>query len=70
MTVTPAYGRDYKSAKAAKADWEAGKDFIVADISDPYCGKPINIADAKGAGIATINIRYAATTKVTVVTID
>lgn len=28
LTVTPAYGRDYKSAKAAKEDWQAGKDFI------------------------------------------
>ena len=42
MTVTPAYGRDYKSAKAAKGDWDAGKDFIIADMFDPYDGKPIN----------------------------
>ena len=26
MVVTPAYGRDYKSAKAAKEDFLAGKD--------------------------------------------
>jgi hypothetical protein len=25
--VSPAYGRDYKSAEAAKADWKNGKDF-------------------------------------------
>ena len=25
--ATPAYGRDYKSAKAVLADWKAGKDF-------------------------------------------
>ena len=26
-TLTPAYGRDYKSRAALLADWEAGKDF-------------------------------------------
>lgn len=26
--VSPAYGRDYKSARAATADFKAGKDFI------------------------------------------
>ncbi len=30
MTVTPAYGRDYKSKAAALADWDAGKDFIIS----------------------------------------
>jgi hypothetical protein len=45
MTVTPAYGRDYKTAKAAKADWKAGKDWIIADISNPYDGKPVSIRD-------------------------
>lgn len=41
-TVTPAYGRDYKSAKAALADWNAGKDFVIADISDPDDGRYVN----------------------------
>jgi hypothetical protein len=27
--LTPAYGRDYKSAKAAKADFDANKDFVL-----------------------------------------
>ena len=27
MPLKPAYGRDYKSAKAVKADWDDGKDF-------------------------------------------
>ena len=46
-TLIPAYGRDYKSGKAAKADWKAGKDFVIADISNPWDGKPISIRDAK-----------------------
>jgi len=28
--LVPAYGRDYKSAKAAAADWKGGKDFRLA----------------------------------------
>jgi len=51
MTVTPAYGRDYKTAKAAKADWHAGKDFLVADLFNPYDGKPCNKQDCKGESI-------------------
>jgi hypothetical protein len=26
--LTPAYGRDYKTAKEAKEDWASGKDFV------------------------------------------
>lgn len=29
LTLGPAYGRDYTSRKAALADFEAGKDFVV-----------------------------------------
>jgi len=46
LTVTPAYGRDYKSAKAAKEDWNSGKDFIISDLFNPYDGKPIGKSDA------------------------
>jgi len=64
-TVTPAYGRDYKSGKAAKADWAAGKDFIINDMFNSfvlitfskYDGKPINKSDADNAGIKVI-IRF------------
>ena len=34
ITLIPAYGRDYKSAKAALADWASGKDFQIA--GGPY----------------------------------
>ena len=60
VTVTPAYGRDYKSAKAAKADWHDGKDFIIRDISHPYDGKPASIRDLSSGVI----IRYSRLTKV------
>lgn len=32
MTLTPAYGRDYKSAEAAVKDFYAGKDFYANDL--------------------------------------
>ena len=32
MTVSGAYGRDYKSGKAMKADWEANKDFTLRSL--------------------------------------
>lgn len=63
VTVTPAYGRDYKSAKAAKADWNADKDFILQDSTSRYNGKPINKADATKAGL-TVNIRYGKLRKI------
>lgn len=67
MTLTPAYGRDYPSKKAVLAAWAAGKDFLIADLLDPACGKPINITDAKQAGITTVNIRYKKLTQICVV---
>lgn len=43
MHLIPAYGRDYKSKKAIQADLEANKDFVIADISSQYDGKPVNL---------------------------
>lgn len=62
LSVIPAYGRDYKSAKAVKADWEAGKDFLIQDIQESgyisKADKPDNV---------TLNIRYSKLTKVVVI---
>ena len=55
VTVRAAYGRDYKSQKEIKADWEAGKDFMNVGI---YGGGYINREDAKQAGIASITVRF------------
>lgn len=55
MTLTPAYGRDYTTAKAVKTDFAAGKDFIIQDISSRYDGKPANKQDLAGE---TVIIRY------------
>lgn len=65
MTLTPAYGRDYKSQKAVKADWDADKDFIIADFFHPDCGRYVNKAQLPAPG--TVNIRYAGLAKVMVI---
>lgn len=62
-TLTPAYGRDYTSAAKVKADWEAGKDFIITDMFDKYDGKPVNKQDADRAGMQVM-IRYSGLRKI------
>lgn len=63
-TVVPAYGRDYKTVKAARADWAAGKDFLVADVFDQYDGKPINKQDADRLALS-VNLRFNRNTQIT-----
>ena len=59
VTVTPAYGRDYKSAKAAKADFNANKDFILQDFMSPWDGKYAGKDDLIHSGdYDVVNIRY------------
>jgi hypothetical protein len=59
-TITPAYGRDYKSAKAAEADFLGGKDFILQPDM-----KLISVSDFMTG--AEVNIRYKRLTRVTVI---
>ncbi len=62
LSAVPAYGRDYKSAKAVLADWTAGKDFLIQDyVASGY----VNINDLPTG--TTLNIRYSRLTKVCVV---
>lgn len=62
LTVEPTYGRDYKSKKELLADWEAGKDFRITDISSRFNGAAINKEDAVNdvveKGPLTIKARY------------
>jgi len=58
--LTPAYGRDYKSANEAKAAFEAGKDFI----GDYQLGfKPINKPQVPIG--STVLLRYRRNTQAT-----
>ncbi len=66
MTVVPTNGRDYKTAKAAKADWYGEKDFMICDMSSPDDGRHINITcTPKGM---RIGIRYKRLTMQTFLT--
>lgn len=51
----PAYGRDYKSAAAVKADWAAGKDFLCA-----LTGRYLSVRDNVPGEVW---VRYARLTK-------
>ena len=64
ITLTPAHGRDYKSAKAAKADFDDNKDFIIADMFHPYSGKAANKEQLSGH---RVNLRYNSLRNVAVV---
>jgi hypothetical protein len=66
ITLTPAYGRDYKSLAAAKADLLEGKDFVLNDIMSPHDGRLCSARDFPGH---TVQVRYNRKTKVGVVTL-
>ena len=64
ITLTPAYGRNYKTAADASAAWAEGKDFAIATPGIPgrYCGindKKHLLAD----GFTAVRIRFAKLTK-------
>ena len=67
MTLTPANGRDYKSAKAAIADFNEGKDFILNDITSRWDGKPVNKEDIMRINERSVQIRYNKLRNITVV---
>ena len=62
--LTPAYGRDYKSAKDAVADFNAGKDFVVNSVS--FSGYASKSDFAVGSHLT---LRYGKNRKVTAVTV-
>lgn len=66
FTLTPAYGRDYKSKAQVLADFNADKDFI--DQSFNSSGRYINKAQVPVG--ATVQFRYAKLAKVAVVKVS
>jgi len=66
MIISGAYGRDYKSAKAVREDFDAGKDFIIRSMGQ-WEGKSANRADLKSAGETSVQVRYSKDTKVMVI---
>ena len=70
ITLIPNRGRDYPSAARVLEHLKEGRDFIVADMSSPWDGKPCNLPDLKRAGIMVARIRYAMQSKVTLINIS
>jgi hypothetical protein len=58
VEVEPAYGRDYKTQKAVKADWVADKDF-----RDTVTGRYLNKSDAERFHLNVV-VRYDHSDKV------
>ena len=53
LSAIPAYGRDYKSKREVMEAWNAGKDFLVQDMTfHGYINKNDKPSDV------TLNIRY------------
>ncbi len=67
MTIIPAYGRDYDTKAQVLAAWNAGQDFVLADIFDSDDGRKINLQDARKAGLRVVNCRYKGLTKIAVI---
>ena len=63
VTIVPAYGRDYKTAKAARHDWDTGKDFIISNLFHEFDGKAMNKQQASPA--ESYSIRFDRQTKTT-----
>ena len=62
LEVVPAYGRDYKSQKEVKADWENNMDFQIVSVQE--YGRYINKQDADRTPDQSIIVRYAKLQKV------
>jgi len=58
LTVSPAYGRDYKSAKDARADWDSGKDFYAQGLTFQGYLSSHDSEALKKDGFTGIMIRY------------
>jgi hypothetical protein len=65
VTLTPAYGRDYRTKKEVEADWYSGKDFLIANLG-PQCGRYINKTQCDQNSISA-TIRYSQLRKAIVV---
>lgn len=62
--LTPAYGRDYTSAKAALADLVAGKDFVHA--CSGVCGEGGTYTSVRDHKVGdSLEVRYRRLTKIT-----
>jgi hypothetical protein len=64
LTLTPAYGRDYKSKKAVTEDFNNDKDFVAHSYDPKQLGYYTNKQDLKQMGAKQVRIRYSKMQKV------
>ena len=67
LTLTPAYGRDYKSKVKAIKDFESDKDFVAISHDPRQRAQYTNRHDLKDMGHKQVRIRYAKLSKVIIV---
>ena len=65
VSISPIYGRDYKSKAQVREALMNNLDFIVRDISCPWNGKWCNLKDLK-ADYKFIKIRYQKLQKIAI----
>jgi len=68
LTLIPAYGRDYTSAADAIADWRAGKDFRISDVSSPWDSAYVGRGESamlRESGFSAVRIRFKGQLNVT-----
>jgi hypothetical protein len=63
-TLTPAYGRDYKSKAEVLAAWNEGKDFI---LNTPQGSGPTNRPDVEKLGLLYFQVRWKKNTMVAII---
>ena len=63
--LTPAYGRDYKSAEEVRSAFFERRDFVIADVSCRWNGSYANINDLKDYD--SVSIRYDKLRRVTII---
>ena len=66
IVLSPAYGRDYKSAKEVKTALLSGKDFRIESIG-PNAGRYCSLRDFPVGQV--LNVRYRSLRQVLVVTV-
>lgn len=67
ITISPAYGRDYKKQADVIADFKAGKDFVMESMNTGYAGSYCSVRDfAPGV---KVQIYYAKQQKSVIATV-
>ena len=66
ITLIPAYGRDYRSARAVKKALQSQIDFRVQDVSSKWDGMVGNLLNINTEGYEEVKVRYSKLRKVTI----